>query len=215
MICTSGGISLRQVAEDDMPFLARLYADPSRSHLWMPHRRVYDEREFREAWNTWVSGTAGAKFVVESVGRPVGLVLTYDLYLEHGHAKVGTLLREDCVGHGGGVVATALLMDYLFRTLPLRKIYLESYGYNPRVVGILRKLRMVEEGVLKGDRYWDGSYWDLHVFATYREAWPGIRARVLRAERPGVQTVAGPNGNGKEVDEADTRIAAGCSSGTD
>jgi RimJ/RimL family protein N-acetyltransferase len=194
---TFRGISLRPVREEDLPFLFQLYTDPSRCHLWMLSRRVYDEREFREAWKSWVDGLMGAKFLVESGPRPVGLVMSYDHYLEHGFAKVGAILQEDNVGHGGGVIATALLMDYLFRNLPLRKIYHEVYGFNPRVVGILGKLGFAEEGRLKGDRFWDGSYWDLHIFAAHREVWPEIRARVLRLERPNVRTpLARPKVNG-------------------
>jgi diamine N-acetyltransferase len=176
------------VREDDLPFLFRLYTDPGRCHLWMSYPRVYDERQFREAWSTWVNGSMWAKFIVESGPRPVGWVMSYDHLLEHGFAKVGTILQEESVGHGGGAVATALLMDYLFRTLPLRKIYYEVCGYNPGVVRMWRKVGLVEEGLLKGDRFWDGAYWDLHIFAVHREAWPDLRARVLRRGRSGVPT---------------------------
>src|SRR5262249_3529523 len=152
-------------------------------------RRVYDEREFREAWNAWVNGAMGAKFMVDSGPKPVGWVMSYDHNLEHGFAKVGTIVQEESVGHGVGPVATALLMDYLFRNLPIRKIYHEVYAFNPVVVRIWRKLGLVEEGILKGDRFWDGSYWDLHIFAVYREAWPDMRDRVLRQRRPAVHSL--------------------------
>ncbi|MBI3466373.1 MAG: GNAT family N-acetyltransferase [Planctomycetes bacterium] len=173
------GITLRQVLEDDMPFLFRLFADPERSHLWMQARRVSDEREFHQAWISWTGSSMGAKFIVESDGRPIGLVFEYDRTLEDGHAKVTALLKEESVGRGGGVIATALLVDWLFQSLPLRKIYHQVYGYNTSVLRALRKLGLAEEGVLKGDRFWNGSYWDLHIFAGYREAWPKDRERIL------------------------------------
>jgi diamine N-acetyltransferase len=182
------GISLRPVTEADLPFLFRLYTDPGRCHLWMSSPRVYDENEFRAAWASWVGGLMGAKFIVESGQRPVGWVMSTDHSLEHGTAKVGTILQEENVGHGAGVIATVLLMDYLFRTLPLRKIYVEVFGYNPRVVGMWRKVGLAEEGILKGDRFRDGSYWDLHVFAIHRPAWPELRPRVLRPGRRDVPT---------------------------
>jgi diamine N-acetyltransferase len=177
--------SLRPVTEADLPFLFRLYTDPNRCHLWMASRRVYDELEFRGAWSSWVSGGMGAKFIVESGRRPVGWVMSTDDHLEHGFAKVHTILQEEDVGHGVGVVATALLTDHLFKQLPLRKIYFDVFDFNPLVVRIWRKLGLVEEGLLKGDRFWDGTYWDLHIFALYREAWPELRARILRPERNG------------------------------
>ena len=80
------GITLRPVAEDDMPYLFRLFADPKRSHLWMQGRRVYDEREFHQAWIAWTGDTMGAKFIVESGGRRVGLVFEYNRSLEDGYS---------------------------------------------------------------------------------------------------------------------------------
>jgi RimJ/RimL family protein N-acetyltransferase len=173
-------ISLRQVVEDDLPFLFRLFADPGRCHLWMQGRRVYDESEFHQAWSGWSTDMMRAKFLVESAGRPVGLVFDYDRTLEDGHTKVTALLEENSTGHGGGVIATALLIGWLFETVPLRKVVMEVYGYNRPVLGMLRKIGFAEEGVLKELRFWDGVYWDLHVFTLARAGWPAVRDRVLR-----------------------------------
>jgi RimJ/RimL family protein N-acetyltransferase len=173
------GISLRPVVEDDLPFLFGLFVDPGRCHLWMSGRRVYDQPGFADAWAVWSAEVMAAKFIVESAGRPIGLCFDHDRVPEDGSTQVTALLEEGHTGHGGGMVATALLVDWLFRSLPLRKVYLKVYGYNGAVVRILRKLGLAEEGVLREDRYWDGAYWDLHVFALYRAAWPPVRARVL------------------------------------
>lgn len=196
-------VTLRRVTEDDMSFLFRLFADPGRCHLWMQDRRVYDEREFHTAWSAWTGDLIGAKFLVQSDGRPVGLVYEYGRAPEDGYTKVTTLLQEESVGRGAGVIATTLLIDWLFRALPFRKVYMEVYDYNPRVLGILRKLGFPEEGVLKESRFWDGSYWDVHIFAAYRRAWPEVRARILGRSRPEV--------NGKEESASDSRVQAkGC-----
>jgi RimJ/RimL family protein N-acetyltransferase len=185
MLSTYRGISLRQVVEDDLPFLFRLFVDPGRCHLWMQGRRVYDEAEFHQAWIGWSTDMMRAKFLVESAGRPAGLVFDYDRTLEDGHTKVTALLEESSTGHGGGVIATALLVGWLFETVPLRKVIMEVYGYNRPVLGMLRKIGFTEEGVLKELRFWNGVYWDLHVFTLARAGWPAVRDRVLRA--PGAQ----------------------------
>jgi RimJ/RimL family protein N-acetyltransferase len=185
---TFRGITLRPVLEEDMPFLFRLFADPTRSHLWMQARRVHDERGFHHAWAAWTSDMIAAKFIVESAGRPVGLVFDYQRTLEDGFTKVTALLDEEHVGRGAGAVATGLLIDWLFRTLPFRKVYLETYGYNRLVVRILRKLGLAEEGVMKGSRFWNGSWWDFHVFAVYRDGWSEVRCRILSEPHTKVQT---------------------------
>ncbi len=174
------GIGLRQVADDDIPFLFRLFADPERSHLWMRGRRVYDEQGFHEAWAAWSAGSFADKFIVTSAGRAIGLAFYYDRTLEDGYTKMTVLLEEASTGHGAGVIATALFTDWLFKALPLRKIYHEVFSYNPNVVRMHRKFGLAEEGVLKGNRYWDGQYWDLHIFTLDVRAWPEARARLLR-----------------------------------
>jgi RimJ/RimL family protein N-acetyltransferase len=174
------GIALRQVVEDDLPFLFRLFVDPGRCHLWMQGRQVYDERGFYQVWADWSAGMMRAKFLVESAGRPIGLVFDYDRTLEDGYTKVTVLLEEGSTGHGGGVIATALLVGWLFEALPLRKVIMDVYGYNRPVLGMLRKIGFTEEGVLKEMRFWNDAYWDLHVFTLTRQAWPAVRDRVLR-----------------------------------
>jgi RimJ/RimL family protein N-acetyltransferase len=180
MFSSFRGVSLRLVVEDDLPFLFRLFADPSRCHLWMCGRRVYDERGFHEAWSAWTTDMIAAKFIVTSADRPIGLVFDYDRKLEDGYTKVTSLLEEGSTGHGGGVIATALLVGWLFQTLPLRKLYMEVYDYNSAVARMLRKAGFTEEAVLKEVRFRDGAYWDLHVFALGRAAWPEVRDRLLR-----------------------------------
>jgi RimJ/RimL family protein N-acetyltransferase len=217
MHLTYRGISLRPVLESDLSFLFRLFADPTRSHLWLRSRPVYDEAGFHQAWSNLTSGMIAAKFIIESSGSPIGLVFDYDRMLEDGWTKATTLLREESVGHGSGVVATILFMDWLFQSLPLRKVYHEAYGYNETVLRIWRKLGLTEEGVLKGDRFWNGVYWDLHVFALYREDWPRLRGRVLRL--PGTErkrASAEPLSAGKEVSPTEHCIPSnGCLSGAD
>jgi RimJ/RimL family protein N-acetyltransferase len=181
MQLTSRGVTLRQVTEDDLPFLFELFVNPSRCHLWMCGRTVHDERSFHEAWIGWSTGLMGAKFLVEVANRPIGLVFDYERAVIDGFTKVTALLNEESVGLGSGAIATGLLVDWLFQHLPLRKVYTEVYSYNRPVVRMLRKAGLVEEGVLRGARFWNEDYWDVHIFAVGREGWPDIRRRFLRS----------------------------------
>jgi RimJ/RimL family protein N-acetyltransferase len=185
------GVGLRPIAETDLPFLFRLLTDPARCHLWFHSRGIYDEQQFHDAWAGWTSGSMAAKFVVERRGRAAGLLFDYDRNLADGHTKMTALLEEKSIGRGAGVIATTLFMDWLFRVLPVRKIYHEVFSYNPAVVSVHRNLGLAEEGILRGHRFWDGSLWDLHVFAYHRAEWPRLRDRVLR--RGGARPLARSN----------------------
>src|SRR5262245_41752692 len=69
MRMTFRAISLRPVLETDLPFLFQLLGDPTRVHLWLRGRPVYDEAGFRQTWSAWTSGMMGAKFIIESAGH--------------------------------------------------------------------------------------------------------------------------------------------------
>jgi RimJ/RimL family protein N-acetyltransferase len=195
MPSTHRGVSLRAVREDDMGFLHGLFTDPDRCHLWMRGRRVLDEREFHQAWISWSAEMMAAKFIVLRDSRPIGLIFDYDRVAEAGITKVTTLLLDDEVDRGAGVIASALFMDWLFTTSPFRVIYLEVFGYNPKVVGFMRKLGFAEEAVMKRNRFWNGAYWDLHTLAAHREHWPDVRARILGAKRTATGQVDGLAGS--------------------
>ena len=217
MHLTFRGISLRPVVEADLPFLFRLMGDPTRVHLWLRSRPVYDEAGFQQTWSSWAAGMMGAKFVIESASKPVGLAFDYDRMLDDGWTRITTLVQEESMGHGAGVIGGFLFMEWLFQALPLRKMYHEVFGYNENVIRMLRKVGLTEEAVLKEDRYWTGAYWDLHVFALYRDAWPKIRDRVLRV--PGARRkirLTQSLAPGKEVSPTELHVPNnGCLSGAE
>jgi len=176
---TFRGISLKQVAGGDLPMLYSMFSDPERFHLW-GHRQVMDESQFLETWRMWSKQRMEARFTVVKSGRPVGLVFDYDRSMEDGHTKVATLLSEHAAGRGAGVIATTLFSDWLFQTLPLRKLYFDVFGFNVSVVRMLQKLHVREEMCRSDHRYWNGRYWDCHGFSLFREELPQLQQRLFR-----------------------------------
>ncbi len=70
--------------------------------------------------------------------------------------------------NGLGIVASALFIDYLFDTWPLRKVYLELPEFNlVKFKNGLGKY-FFEEGRLKDHFYAYGKYWDYLTFAIYK-----------------------------------------------
>jgi hypothetical protein len=90
----------------------------------------------------WAAHHMTAKFVIRCSGRTIGLVFDYERAIEDAHTKVTALLQEEATSRGVGIIAAALFSDWLFQSPPLRKIYLDVYGFNERVTTILRKLNV-------------------------------------------------------------------------
>jgi len=173
------GIRLAQVTASDLPMLYSMFSDPERFHLW-GHRHVMDESQFHETWRVWSKQRMEAKFTIVKSGRPVGLVFDYDRSMEDGYSKVATLLPEHEAGRGAGVIATTLFGDWLFQTLPLRKLYFDVFGFNPSVVRMLHKLDVREEMRRVEHRYWNGKYWDCHGFSLFRDELSPLQQRLFR-----------------------------------
>jgi hypothetical protein len=67
--------------------------------------------------------------------------------------------------------------------VPLRKLYLEVFGFNVPVLRMLRKLGVHEEMCRGRHRFWNGEYWDQHGFTMYREDVAGFSNRVFGNRR--------------------------------
>lgn len=180
------GVSLRSAVRADLPMILTLFGDVDRSHLW-GHRRVCDEEQLLESWRFWSRERMNSAFVVLKHAKPIGLVFDYERCLEDGHSKVAAMLLDGASGRGDGVIALTLFAEWLFSTVPLRKLYLDVFAFNAQVVRMLHKLGVQEEMRRVEHRYWNGRYWDQVGFAFYRQNLPHLLQRIvrpLRARRP-------------------------------
>ena len=78
------------------------------------------------------------------------------------------------------MIATTLFSVWLFESVPLRKIYLDVFGFNAPVIRMLQKLGIRQEMQRAAHRFWNGKYWDHHGFAIYREDISLLHKRLFR-----------------------------------
>jgi len=73
-------------------------------------------------------------FAIETLeGRHIGNCVYYNIDREKGEAEVGIMLGEsDCWDRGYGTDALATLVDYIFGTADLQRIYLKTLDWNGR-----------------------------------------------------------------------------------
>lgn len=74
-------------------------------------------------------------------------------------------------GRGLGTEATRLLLDYAFSHLPLHRIGLEVYAFNPRAEHVYRSVGFVEEGRRREALLYDGERVDAIVMSVLRPEW--------------------------------------------
>ncbi len=73
---------------------------------------------------------------------------------------------------GFGTEATRLIVDYAFSELPIHRISLEVFDFNPRAIATYEKVGFRREGVLRDALWWDDEFHDTIVMGLLRTEWP-------------------------------------------
>ncbi|USQ81185.1 GNAT family N-acetyltransferase [Ornithinimicrobium faecis] len=77
---------------------------------------------------------------------------------------------------GLGSEATRLLIDYAFTHLPLHRIDLEVYAFNPRAQRVYEKAGFVVEGTRREAFEFDGERFDAIIMGQLRSDWEAARS---------------------------------------
>ena len=100
----------------------------------------------------------------------IGFVYSYDFSLVDGHCKAVAYVDEAYQNTGYGCIAGAMFIKKLFDSYPLRKVYTTVYDYNRQSLDSNLRAGFTEEGCIRGFRYYNGEYCDLHILSVEREA---------------------------------------------
>ncbi len=134
-----------------------------------------------EAFSQTLWNNVLAQFIVEQRhdGSPVGLVTGYNADHRHSRAYFAAQSRPDLIESGIVLEGVAVLLDYLFRTWPFRKLYIETLDFNFDQFASATTHFLEIEGRLKEWEYHDGRYWDMLIASISRSTWEKNRALVL------------------------------------
>ena len=107
------------------------------------------------------------RFVISVGGMVVGSIQlhTFDDYALTCH--VGIALDRTHWGRGYGSESLALILDYAFTHLNVRKVCLEVLADDERAVGSYRKVGFVEEGRFRLQAFHQGQYRDVLRMAVF------------------------------------------------
>jgi RimJ/RimL family protein N-acetyltransferase len=78
---------------------------------------------------------------------------------------------------GLGSEAIRLIVDYVFEHLPINRIGLEVFAFNPRAIHVYERCGFTREGVIRSALYWDGEYHDAISMSILREEWSDRQRR--------------------------------------
>ncbi len=169
---------LRPLQRHDAGAVHRLAGDPevSATALHIPHPFGHGQAE---AWIEkveagWRTGRLAAfAAVLPDTGELCGAAgLTMDPLPASGSAELGLWIGRSFWGRGYGYEAALALMGWGFKEVGLRRIHASHLAGNRRSEGILRKLGMREEGVLRAHALHRGEFHDLQLWGILAAEWP-------------------------------------------
>lgn len=86
-------------------------------------------------------------------------------------------------GLGFGTEAILLITTWAFEALPLHRLSLEVFEFNPRAAHVYEKVGFVREGVLRQCLFWEGAYYDAIVMSILKPEHEARRAAALVTTR--------------------------------
>lgn len=179
---------LRAILPADMPTLHALAIDPVNISRWRYRGVAPSFEAFVNHFNVDVL----TQFAIapSTADTLLGHVAAYGSDLRNMHVYVAALVGRDALGLGAGDVGVEMLVDYLFKTWPFRKIYAEVPGRTKAAIEALRQNRptalttMFEvEGKLADHIFVDGAFDDVWIVSISRERYFASESSAL----PGLQ----------------------------
>ena len=179
-------VSLRPIAEGDLPDLLRWRQDPEVAEFWDEAPADLDECR-REFFDTDVNPVW--RFVIEWQGRGVGHIQYHHPYADTDYlwtAGIDIFIGEaEARNRGVGTEAVRTMIAYLFEVKRVHRVTIDPEVANGRAIRSYQKAGFRLDGVVRhNDRFSDGRYIDTQFMSILEEEWPEARAR-WEAERGG------------------------------
>ncbi|GAA5191559.1 GNAT family protein [Rugosimonospora acidiphila] len=161
-------VTLRPVTEDDLPLLDRLLSRPDGGFLWYGWR---DPQRLRRKFAE--NGMLGEdeSILIAALGeQALGMVGWHRVKTTPGchYWNIGIALAPEARGHGHGVRAQRLLVEYLFAHTPVNRVEAITEVDNLAEQRSLERAGFTREGVLRGYGFRDGQWRDGVVYAVVR-----------------------------------------------
>jgi ribosomal-protein-alanine N-acetyltransferase len=166
-------INLRAPVQADAESITKYARNPAVSrmtHMPYPYRLEHAQEFIRRYHRVRRKGKM-YMFGIEQkeTGKIIGGISLGNVNKEQHRAELGFWLGKPFWGQGITSEAVALMLDFGFKKLRLRRILAMVFHHNPASMKVLKKNGFVREGVLRQWMHQRGTLIDLHMFGILKE----------------------------------------------
>lgn len=171
--------NLRPLMESDLEQIL-IWRNSEIVRLNMYNDHIIPEREHREWFEKSKSGQNSKHLVFEYKGNPVGVINITQIDLKNNKCYWGFYLGDPQSSRGYGFPLGFLGLEYIFKTLAIRKVCGEAFAFNEASIKFHKKLGFTEEGLLKAHILKNGKYEDVICFALFKNKWLEINESLAK-----------------------------------
>jgi UDP-4-amino-4,6-dideoxy-N-acetyl-beta-L-altrosamine N-acetyltransferase len=118
------------------------------------------------------NGKSSAVFAIRQDKSLVGTIQLNNIDFYQRKATLGLYIGESGKRNNGlGFVSSALVIDYAFNGLDMRKIGLEVLSINQNAIALYEKLGFRKEGTKTNDYFLDRQYLDVCIYGLQQAHW--------------------------------------------
>ncbi|ERJ39687.1 Spermidine N1-acetyltransferase [Burkholderia sp. AU4i] len=151
-------LALRPLERQDLRFVHELNNDAKIMRYWF--EEPYETfSELSQLYDRHVHDQRERRFVaVDAQGELVGLVELIELDYIHRRGEFQIIIAPQCQGRGYAGQATRLAIEYAFKVLNMRKLYLIVDTSNAAAIHVYEKCGFQHEAELKEEFFGNGAY---------------------------------------------------------
>lgn len=168
-IYTGRWVELRPLSRENYKLFHRWLPELRAFHIWNVPPDVATSEQFLAQVEEKLQNTITLLAISRRSGKVVGFVQAYDFNAAEGWCFVLAYIRPE-FRRGYGADAMAGLLRYVFRTVPVRKVYADLHEFNLAPLKPLLAGGFVQEGRYRQHVYHDGQLWDLYRLAMDRDS---------------------------------------------
>jgi len=163
-------VTLKPISLNDTEFLLGLRNDLEIANQFFSDAPLYDFQH-----NSWLKtrNSNDLDFIIieNQTQKRAGRIYITQIDYRHQKGEYGIVLHPEFRGKNIAFKASLLLIDYVFRNLPINKIYLEVFESNLKAIKLYEKIGFKKEGLLKEEYFKNGTFQNVCRMSLLRNVW--------------------------------------------